>query len=447
MYSSVKSIGKAAVLCTALLLILTGCATKIAIQVQRTPNWNTAGIRRIAIMPFEHNGSAFHKETADYLTTIAATRLRETNHFILVDSSDIIRRQRRNENIQDQVDALLIGQVLTSDAKDSSEPGQRYDPQTKQNVNVTVFSREVQMSFTYSLKLARDGSIVGVETREGKTSDSDTVPSSLKSQSQLMRDIVNRSGFATLTRNLVPYVVTERHAIMKEQSKNKVLQGKMKEALGWLKEKNYRIALNTYLGIYNEYSNFAAAYNAAILHEALGDVQAALVFMQKVAGETGNPQAVNAIARLNRNIAEQALFESEYSQTYRQIDRVIAYASGEIQKVLPQNAKVWVFNNDKAGGDMAGSAADGISSALIKNGITVVDRESSGIIEMEQQFQMSGYVSDSDFVSIGNAAGANILVVITVPGTGATRRLQLRVVDIEKRIPLLQSDMGENWNL
>ena len=446
MYSSGRR-GRTAVLFMVSLLILTGCATKVVLRVQRTPNWNTAGIGRIAIMPFEHNGSGLHREAAEYLTTIAATKLRETNHFTLVDSSEITRRQRRNESIIDQVDALLAGQVLICDVKNGSYIGQRYDPQTKQNVNVTYYEREVQMSFTYSLRLARDGSIIGVETRDARASDSNMNPDSLKSQSQLVRDIVNQSGFANLTRNLVPYVVTERHAIMKETSKNKILQGKMKEALGWLKEKNYRIALNKYLDVYSEYSNFAAAYNAAILHEALGEVQAAASFMQRVAEETGNPRARDVIVRLNRIIADQALFDSEYSHVYRQIDRVIAYASGEILKVLPRNAKVWVLNNEKTEKNTASSVADNISSTLIKNGITVVDRENTGIIEMEQQFQMSGYVSDSDFVSIGNAAGANILVVITVPGTGATRRLQLRVVDIERRIPLLQSDTGENWNL
>jgi hypothetical protein len=68
-------------------------------------------------------------------------------------------------------------------------------------------------------------------------------------------------------------------------------------------------------------------------------------------------------------------------------------------------------------------------------------------MEAEHNIQMSGIVSDNDFISVGNAAGANTIVVIGITGTGALRRLSVRVLDIERRIPIFQSDTGEKWEI
>jgi hypothetical protein len=68
-------------------------------------------------------------------------------------------------------------------------------------------------------------------------------------------------------------------------------------------------------------------------------------------------------------------------------------------------------------------------------------------MDAEQNFQMSGYVKDEDFVSIGNAVGANVIVSIDITGTGSMRRLQVRVLDLEKRIPIFQSDTSDGWKL
>jgi len=96
---------------------------------------------------------------------------------------------------------------------------------------------------------------------------------------------------------------------------------------------------------------------------------------------------------------------------------------------------------------MIAAVIDNITADFIRRGVGIVDRENTALIEAEQRYQMSGYVSDNDFVSIGNAAGASTIVVIGITGTGAVRRLQLRVLDIERGIPILQSDTSEAWRL
>jgi hypothetical protein len=257
--------------------------------------------------------------------------------------------------------------------------------------------------------------------------------------------VVN-SQLTFLGQDIAPHTVTENRALAKDKSKDKVLQAEMKDALAQVKEGNYKAALEAYLGIYEQYKSFAAAENASILHEAFGDTQIAANFMRRVFDETGNPRALEVLARLNRILQDQATLASDYSDAGNQTERVAVFASGEIQKVLPRDARVWIYNNAMTN-PMAVAVVDNITSDFIRKGIRVVDRQNIALIEAEQKLQMSGFVSDNDFVSIGNAAGANIIAVIDITGTGAIRRLQVRVLNIERGVPIMQSDTSEKWQL
>jgi len=72
---------------------------------------------------------------------------------------------------------------------------------------------------------------------------------------------------------------------------------------------------------------------------------------------------------------------------------------------------------------------------------------SAALIQEEVMTQMSGAVSDDDIVRIGNATGANTIVMLGVEGSGALRRLRVKVLDVEKRAPIMQSDASEKWQL
>jgi TolB-like protein len=408
---------------------------------------NTAGIRRIAIMPFKTSDSSYQQyEIAQYLTITATSKIRGTNYFTLVDYSEIERLQKSGESIGNFVDAFFTGQILGMSTMDSNHVVERKDPETKNTIYETVYDREVELSFNYSFIRVRDGTIVDVISKQGKTSDHKNSPSSLSSFSQMGQQIVN-SRLSNLARDVAPYIATESRSLMNEKSKNKELKARMKEIIILVKEGNYKGALDSYLGIYDLYNNYAAAHNAAIMYEVLGDSPAAVSLMESVINETGNPQAYTVLARLNRNLQEQALLANEYSDTRDQKNKVADYAVGEIQKILPVGAKVWVFNNSKEEKVLASTVTDEIIAGLMKNGVVIVDRRSSRLIEAEQRFQMSGYVSDDDFVSIGNAEGANTLAIVAITGVSSLRRLQLRVVDIEKRTNILQSDSSDSWKL
>jgi hypothetical protein len=398
-------------------------------------------------MPFgTSDNSSIQREIAQFITVTATSKIRSTNYFTLVDYAEIERLQKSGASIENHVDALFTGQIISMTTTDSNHVMEKTDPETKNKIYETVYDRETGLSFNYSFIRARDGTIVDIVTKQGKATDHKPSWSSLKSFSQMGQEIVN-SRLANLARDVAPYTAIESRYLMSDKTKDKELKNRMKEIAITVKEGNYKVALDSYLIIYQYYNNFAAAHNAAIMHEALGDLNAAAILMEKVGNETGNPQAYTVLARLNRSLQEQSMLANEYSDTRDQKNKVADYAVGEIQKILPIGAKVWVFNNSKEEKDLASTVIDEITAGLLKNGVVVVDRKSNRLIQAEQNFQMSGYVSDDDFVSIGNAAGANTLIIVAITGVSSLRRLQLRVVDIEKRTNILQSDSSDNWKL
>jgi hypothetical protein len=61
----------------------------------------------------------------------------------------------------------------------------------------------------------------------------------------------------------------------------------------------------------------------------------------------------------------------------------------------------------------------------------IVDRKRIDQIRNEQNFQMSGDVSDDSAVSIGNMLGANIVITGEITGAGSNQRLLLKALDVQ----------------
>jgi TolB-like protein len=61
----------------------------------------------------------------------------------------------------------------------------------------------------------------------------------------------------------------------------------------------------------------------------------------------------------------------------------------------------------------------------------VMDRRNLDAIRAEQNFQISGDVSDNSAVSIGQMLGVTIVITGSVTGTGSTRRLRVRAIEVE----------------
>jgi len=134
-------------------------------------------------------------------------------------------------------------------------------------------------------------------------------------------------------------------------------------------------------------------------------------------------------------------------QTARARTGAIEHALREVRRALPVSARVWLHNNATTDISLANDAIDDMTSAFIRDNIIVVERGLIDLIATEQGIHLDGTVADSDFISIGNAAGANTIIVVGIVGAGTLRRLSVRVLDIATGTVRMQSDTGEAWRL
>jgi len=424
------------------ILVLAGCSTSIQLAVKRPPTLNTSGINRIAVMPFEADGR--NDEMSQYATTVAASNIRAMNHFALVAPSEVERLRYYSQSIESVADATFVGHITRTAAGSDAKPWS-YKDKNGNTVSGTTYTTTVEVDFDYSLVRARDGSLIGPISKRGKRSASSD--ESYPSASALMRQTID-GELMFVGRDLAPYTSIERRVFAVDKTPNGALKADMKSALALVKAGSYKQALEAYLKIYEQYKSVAAAENASILHESFGDIQTAANLMKEAYDATGNPKVKMVLDRLDKIIKDQETLATEYGDKKSLTEKAAAYASEEIRKFLPQGAKVLIYNTTPDN-EKATVVLDNITADFINAGISVVDRDrlSAALIQEELLTQMSGAVSDDDIVRIGNAAGANTIVMLGVEGSGALRRLRVKVLDVEKRAPIMQSDADEKWRL
>jgi hypothetical protein len=352
-------------------------------------------------------------------------------------------RRGTSHGFDDLADALFIGKITNIGESTTDEEGYRTDKATGEKVPYIYYVRNVEVEFTYSFIRARDGTIIGPITKKGRAGDTNESRGSLTSVEELAKKVIN-SLMGSLHQDIAPYTITVSRTLAKDPLK--ALKPDMEAALAQVKAGNYLVARDAYIAIYEAHKSVAAAENASILFEALGETRAGADFMERVVAQTGNPRARNVLARLNMELREMA-GAVEFKEAKSGLEKVAGTAVGEVRKHVSGDARVLIINNSAAENALVNSVIDNMTSALLEGGVTVVDRQSTAMIQAEQEFQMSGHVSDSDIVSVGNMAGANKVVIVSVTGTGAMRRLQVRVLDVETGTVLMQSDAGGRWSL
>ena len=430
-------------LCMALtFLIMTGCATKIDLQAQRTPTLDTTGMQRIAVMPFEYTNSSY-ANLAQHATTAATDRIRATNHFTLVSPSAVLYAKNKGESIESYVDAMFTGQITRVDYNTTSEQGS-YKDKDGNTITYVTYKRTVEVDFTYYFERARDGTLIGPIIKKGKAGASSDDSAKLASVDSLLRNAID-DQFKNLYRDVAPYTISVRRSLIKEP--NKYLKSQMDAAHAHVKGGNYVAARNAYLAIWESNQSVAAAVNASVLYEALGETQNAANFMQQVFAATGSPLASQTLAQLNNELAEQIGVKEYASAGQSSTEKAAKYAVSEIHKILPKEPKLWIHNNVTTNQNLVNDVIDNMTSAFVSSGVAVIERQSIDLILKEQNFQLSGNVSDDDFVSIGHLSGANTVIIVGVTGTGTGRRLQVRVLDINSGTVVLQSSTSSEWNL
>jgi hypothetical protein len=136
-----------------------------------------------------------------------------------------------------------------------------------------------------------------------------------------------------------------------------------------------------------------------------------------------------------------------YMENQSQRDRVIALMVDTLPSAMPSNPRVALINNSRNERDLAEAVVNGIIDGFVSKNITVVDRSSRALVDMERDYQLSGNVSDDEMVRIGHEAGVNAFVLVAITGSGSSRRLSVRMLDVERGTILYQSPQTDEMNL
>ena len=138
----------------------------------------------------------------------------------------------------------------------------------------------------------------------------------------------------------------------------------------------------------------------------------------------------------NSRITRSSVIPLEYNtETHVQkiggIDGAIGRAIKGLTNDLPTGSRVAVINISSDNRSLSAHALDEIEYLLVSaRKFTVVDRVTLDRIRSEQNFQMSGEVSDTSAVSIGQMLGANVVLTGSITELESTRRINLRLLDV-----------------
>ena len=371
-------------------LVLAGCATKVPIYSVVKPQIDTSSVERMAIKPFtDRTGSAGN--IAAHLTDVSRQTITNTGKFTMVSPTD------------PNADGFFTGEITALNYKDDSSQRTRTDSNGNP-YTVTIYTREVSLSFTISVISARTDMPIGTLTKSNRaSSSSENSASGLKSIQDLAMQIAN-SEIRSLEKNILPYTTQSGYnTLMKESSKDKVVKGKMKVAQNFAKNKDYARALELYEEIARDYNSFAAKTNADYIRASVSSAEAAAAELDKLFAERGGP-----------------------------IDKAIESVVKALTSALPEGENITIMKSQTTQQAMLDRIVDRLTDAVIQSGqLKVIDRSNQALIAAEQQFQLSGNVSDESAISIGRQLGIKYIVLCWISGEMSERRLYLRALNIE----------------
>jgi TolB-like protein len=113
------------------------------------------------------------------------------------------------------------------------------------------------------------------------------------------------------------------------------------------------------------------------------------------------------------------------------IESVLENASKKIIASLSKNKNIAISNVSAEEKEYSDFIINELEVILLDAGFVVLDRSQLDVIRQEQNLQLSGAVADNEIISIGKFSGASYVITGSIDGTGPTRRLRLRLLDIE----------------
>jgi TolB-like protein len=122
-----------------------------------------------------------------------------------------------------------------------------------------------------------------------------------------------------------------------------------------------------------------------------------------------------------------------FAQNSILLEQALDNCATQFRNQLPRGARVAILKIEAKSDGLAEYVADNLSAKLVaQNHLTVVERgKALRALETEQNYQMSGNVSDETATSIGKQLGAELVITGSISSRGDLYSLNIRVVHVE----------------
>ncbi|MCL1836001.1 MAG: CsgG/HfaB family protein [Treponema sp.] len=122
-----------------------------------------------------------------------------------------------------------------------------------------------------------------------------------------------------------------------------------------------------------------------------------------------------------------------FAQNAVTLDSALEYCAIHLRNQLPRGARVAVLNIEARSEGFADYVTDSLSAKLVcQNHLTVVERgRARSVLESEQNYQLSGNVSDETAASLGKHLGAELIFTGLITPRGDNYSINIRVVHVE----------------
>lgn len=270
-------------------LLFASCASSLPVDFERPAELNLNGANSISILPFQTSGY-HHKESinilgilkikfdsakanpeeyaANYLTTNLTSEILNSGFLNVISSKKVEIALENNNPIP--CDVYLTG--YTSGFYERMHS--RYDKEEE----CTYYYREVRLNVVYEIIDAQTDKVLGVKSYNIQTESNEYefrsyVPSTPDMLSSQLPQVVR-----LIMHDLQPYTITKSLTLLDGKPKT----DDMKYAKKLAKARYFDEAYEIYTKVYEETGMYQAGYNAAIILEAMGDLDGAEALMEDV---------------------------------------------------------------------------------------------------------------------------------------------------------------------
>jgi len=145
----------------------------------------------------------------------------------------------------------------------------------------------------------------------------------------------------------------------------------------------------------------------------------------------GNSFHIQDRTSTNGTRARITFFKTDDSFYITYNDKVIPSAFNQFSQNIPLRSRLAIVGITSTDSNEATFYVNELTMQFVNaRRFTVVDRSDIDKVLSEQNFQMSGFVDDDAFVSIGKFIGATVVVTGSITGTGSQKRLVIKAIDV-----------------